>query len=647
MCGITAYLGSKQAAAILLSGLARLEYRGYDSAGVAIVSGGKLQIKKRVGKVRELLPVAQSLEGTVGIGHTRWATHGEPTEPNAHPHTDHGETFALVHNGIIENYHTLKAMLAKKGYTFYSDTDTEVLAKLIADVIQTSPTLTLGEATREALRHVVGAYGIALCSKTDPDILVAARMGSPLILGVGDGEYFVASDASAFLEHTRQVVHLQDGEMVVCTRAAGYTVSTIKGGDVRSPSVTEIEGTLEQIEKGGYKHFMLKEIHEQPRSLEMCMRGRVRINASQPPSPTLGFSPTAPELPQVQGEPSIMLGGIENLMGEGDEKWSVLEKLQKCRRIIFCACGTSWHAALVGEYMLESLCRIPVEVEYASEFRYRSVVLRPDEDIVIVISQSGETADTLAALRHAKEAGCLVLGIVNTVGSTIARETDAGIHLHAGPEIGVASTKAFTAQVLVLAMLSLKIAHGRTISDKQYRDLILEMVDLPEKITHIIESNREKILEIGKVFKYSHHCLFLGRGYNYPVALEGALKMKEISYIHAEGYPAAEMKHGPIALIDNLMPVVVIAMQDSIYEKVKSNIMEVRARKGCVIVITDEGNHELDEIAEYVIYVPKVAEFLSPLLTVVPLQLMSYHIAVMRGCDVDMPRNLAKSVTTE
>lgn len=385
------------------------------------------------------------------------------------------------------------------------------------------------------------------------------------------------------------------------------------------------------------------------------MRGRVRLSPSAPPSPVTGAAPApgeakpAPkkEIPREEMEPSINLGGIETMLGEGENRYTVLQRLQMARRIIFCACGTSWHAALVGEYMIESLCRIPVEVEYASEFRYRSVVLRPEEDIIIVISQSGETADTLAALRHAKEAGCLVLGIVNTVGSTIARETDGGVYLHAGPEIGVASTKAFTAQVLVLAMLSLKIAHGRTIPDKQYKELILEMAELPDKIAHIVSDNQDKVLEIGKVYKYAHHCLFLGRGYNYPVALEGALKMKEISYIHAEGYPAAEMKHGPIALIDNLMPVIVIAMQDSIYEKVKSNIMEVRARKGCVIVITDEGNHELDDIAEYVIHVPKVAEFLSPLLTVVPLQLLSYHIAVMRGCDVDMPRNLAKSVTTE
>jgi glucosamine--fructose-6-phosphate aminotransferase (isomerizing) len=453
-----------------------------------------------------------------------------------------------------------------------------------------------------------------------------------------------------------QVVYLNDGEMVVIRRSTGYEVSTIKGIKL-APEVIELEGSLAQIEKGGYSHFMLKEIMEQPTSLENCMRGRVKLHASAPPSPVVGCSGggslgRGERLPEVEplprDSPHITLGGIEQvLFKDGHEMETMLSRLQRARRLIICGCGTSWHAGLVGEYIFEQLCKVPVEVEYASEFRYRSVVLRPEEDIVIVISQSGETADTLAALRHAKSFGCTVVGICNTVGSTIARETDGGIYLHAGPEIGVASTKAFTAQVMVLTMLAMRMAHKRTIDDDEYEDLVRQMAALPAKVERILASNEAKLQEIGKVYRYAQHCLFLGRGYNYPVALEGALKMKEVSYIHAEGYPAAEMKHGPIALVDNLMPVFFIAMQDSIYEKVKSNIQEVRARKGCVIAITDEGNDELDELCEYVIHIPKVHEVLSPILTVVPLQLLSYHIAIMRGCDVDMPRNLAKSVTTE
>mmetsp|Transcript_8240 Transcript_8240/g.20124 ORF Transcript_8240/g.20124 Transcript_8240/m.20124 type:complete len:632 (+) Transcript_8240:161-2056(+) len=631
MCGITGYLGPKQAAEVLLSGLARLEYRGYDSAGVAIVNGkGKISLKKRVGKVKELKQAAVAIEGDCGIGHTRWATHGEPNERNAHPHVPSNETFALAHNGIIENFTPLKESLKRKGYTFYSDTDTEVLVKLIEDV-QKVASLSLEQAVRQALSQVVGAYGICVCSREDPDILIAARLGSPLILGVGQKEWYVASDASAFLEHTRQVVHLNDGEMVTIHRETGYQVSTLKGAEL-NPEVQELEGTLEQIEKGGYKHFMIKEIMEQPTSLGNCMRGRVNL-----PSSSQAASPV----------PDIRLGGIETPIGPPGNQTMLLDRLRAARRIIICGCGTSWHAALVGEYLIESMCKIPVEVEYASEFRYRSVVLRPDEDIVMVISQSGETADTLAALRHAKEAGVLTIGICNTVGSTISRETDAGCYLHAGPEIGVASTKAFTAQVMVLAMMASKIAQGTTLSDSELSEIVRGLAQIPEKIAETISLNDEIIKEIGKVYRYAHHMLFLGRGYNYPVALEGALKMKEISYIHAEGYPAAEMKHGPIALIDNLMPVVFIANKDSIYEKVKSNIMEVRARKGCVIAITDIGNDELDAFCEYVIKIPTTREELSPMLTVIPLQLLSYHIAVMRGCDVDMPRNLAKSVTTE
>ena len=653
MCGITAYLGKKRAAEILLSGLARLEYRGYDSAGVAICSDGKLNVRKKVGKVKELKAVAGDMLGSTGIGHTRWATHGEPSEKNAHPHVPSAPSasdasFALVHNGIIENFKTLKESLGMKGHKFYSDTDTEVLVKLIEDVMK-STGLGLEEASRQALSQVVGAYGICICSRENPDLLIAARMGSPLMLGVGEDEWFVASDASAFLEHTRQVVYLNDGEMVVARSGTGYQVSTIKGKHL-DPEIIELEGTLDMIEKGGYSHFMLKEIMEQPSSLENCMRGRVKLQKSAPPSPMAGArgGHSTSDAMESQDCPHINLGGIEQVLyQDGEPVETLLSRLQRARRLIICGCGTSWHAALVGEYIFEQLCKVPVEVEYASEFRYRSVVLRPEEDVVVVISQSGETADTLAALRHAKSFGCTVVGICNTVGSTIARETDGGIYLHAGPEIGVASTKAFTAQVMVLTMLALRMAQSNTLADSEYELLVRQMALIPQQVEAILAKNEDKIKEIGKVYRYAQHCLFLGRGYNYPVALEGALKMKEISYIHAEGYPAAEMKHGPIALIDNLMPVFFVAMQDSIYEKVKSNIQEVRARKGCVIAITDEGNDELDSMCEYVIQIPKVHEVLSPILTVVPLQLLSYHIAIMRGCDVDMPRNLAKSVTTE
>jgi glucosamine--fructose-6-phosphate aminotransferase (isomerizing) len=558
MCGITAYLGAKKAVDILLSGLARLEYRGYDSAGVAICNEGKLNIRKKVGKVQQLRAVAQDMPGSTGIGHTRWATHGEPSEANAHPHVPASQSaadasFALVHNGIIENFKTLKESLTLKGHKFYSDTDTEVLVKLIEDVMKTTG-LGLEEAVRQALSRVVGAYGICICSRDDPDLLVAARLGSPLMLGISDDEWFVASDASAFLEYTRQVVYLNDGEMVVIRRNSGYQVSTIQGGKL-DPEVIELEGTLDSIEKGGYSHFMLKEIMEQPTSLENCMRGRVKLLKSAPPSPTQatrgGGSLADPEPPKREDSPHITLGGIEQVLyKDGVEQETLLSKLQRARRIIICGCGTSWHAALVGEYIFEQLCKVPVEVEYASEFRYRSVVLRPEEDIVMVISQSGETADTLAALRHAKSFGCTVVGICNTVGSTIARETDGGIYLHAGPEIGVASTKAFTAQVMVLTMLALRMAQSHTIDDDEYRELVRQMAALPRQVEQIIQNNEAKLQEIGKVYRYAQHCLFLGRGYNYPVALEGALKMKEISYIHAEGYPAAEMKHGPIALID-------------------------------------------------------------------------------------------------
>ena len=611
MCGIVGYIGTKQAKDLLLTGLHRLEYRGYDSAGLAVVSEDGLQVSKKEGKVDALERQVEgdAMVGTLGIGHTRWATHGHPNDKNAHPHVSGGGDFALVHNGIIENYNTIRSRLRDKGYVFESDTDTEALVHLIDDV-QRRTGLPLEEAVRQALTQVVGAYGIALVSAEDPDLLIVARNGSPLILGVGDGEYFVGSDAAPLVEHTRQVVYLEDGEMAV-VRRGGYEVKTIDNVPLEK-EVHELEWNLGEIEKGGYDHFMLKEIMEQPDALEDAMRGRVHLEDN-----------------------TIKLGGLLGVMDE----------LRNADRIIIAACGTSWHAALVGEYLIESFARIPVEVEYASEFRYRKPILR-DGDVVVVISQSGETADTLAAVRQAQSEGVLCLGICNVVGSTIARETDAGVYLHAGPEIGVASTKAFTAQVTVLSMLALKLAEGRTLSRAEMAHALQALASVPDKVRAVLEMD-EEIKEMAQVYRYASNFLYLGRGYNFPVALEGALKLKEISYIHAEGYPAAEMKHGPIALIDRFMPVVFIAMQDSTYDKVVSNIEEVAARDGAVIAITDDGNGELDQLCEYVLRIPRTEEFLSPLLTAIPLQLLSYHIAVMRGCHVDQPRNLAKSVTVE
>jgi glutamine---fructose-6-phosphate transaminase (isomerizing) len=611
MCGIVGYIGSEQAAPILLTGLQRLEYRGYDSAGLALVGEAGMQVKKQKGKVGELASVIgdNGVEGTIGIGHTRWATHGFPSDVNAHPHASVDGDFALVHNGIIENYGAIRERLTKKGYNFQSQTDTEALVHLIDDVRKTTG-LSLEEAVRQALTQVHGTYGIAVVTGEDPDLLIAARMGSPLILGVGDGEFFIASDAAPLIAHTRQVVYLNDGE-IVSIRRSGYEVKTIDN-ELLNKEIHELEWDLEEIEKGGYEHFMLKEIMEQPDSIENCMRGRVH-----------------------RDEPMIKLGGLID----------VLDDIRAADRIIIAACGTSWHAALVGEYLIEDLARIPVEVEYASEFRYRNPILRKG-DVVMVISQSGETADTLAAVREAKSKGIPVYGICNTVGSTIARETDAGVYLHAGPEIGVASTKAFTAQVTVLAMIALALSQGRTLSDAELADALDELSSIPEKVREVLQLDDE-IRRMARVYRYASNFLYLGRGYNFPVALEGALKLKEISYIHAEGYPAAEMKHGPIALIDRFMPVVFIAMKDSSYDKVISNIEEVVARQGSVIAITDEGDGELDRLCEYVIRIPRIKEFLSPLLTVVPLQLLSYHIAEMRGCSVDQPRNLAKSVTVE
>ncbi|QXD14479.1 glutamine--fructose-6-phosphate transaminase (isomerizing) [Rhodocaloribacter litoris] len=611
MCGIVGYIGHRPAADVLLRGLQRLEYRGYDSAGIAVMNG-TLAVHKKKGKVQDLAHLLENVQvdGSLGIGHTRWATHGFPSDVNAHPHANPSGDFALVHNGIIENYAALREKLVAEGRTFQSQTDTEVLVHLI-DRLWDGGAISLEEAVRQALQLVVGTYGIAVVSAHDPDLLIAARKGSPLILGVGEGEYFIGSDAAPLVEYTRQVVFLNDGEMVV-VRRSGYEVRTIDNV-VLNKEVHELEWDLEQIEKGGYEHFMLKEIMEQPVSLENCMRGRV-----QP------------------AENTLKLGGLIHEM----------DRLRAARRIVIAACGTSWHAGLVGEYLIESLARIPVEVEYASEFRYRNPILG-EGDVVLVISQSGETADTLAAVREAKQRKVPVYGICNVVGSTIARETDAGVYLHAGPEIGVASTKAFTAQVTVLAMLALKLAEGRTISQAEMAHYLQALAAIPDKVRAVLETCDQPIRQIAQVYRYASNFLYLGRGYNFPVALEGALKLKEISYIHAEGYPAAEMKHGPIALIDQFMPVVFIAMKDSTYDKVVSNIEEVVARKGSVIAITDTDNGELDKLCEYVIRIPATEEFLSPLLTVVPLQLLSYHIAVMRGCNVDQPRNLAKSVTVE
>lgn len=610
MCGIVGYIGNQKAHEVILNGLKRLEYRGYDSAGIAVQDEG-LTILKQKGKVGELEDVVQhkTLGSQLGIGHTRWATHGFPNDTNAHPHSSGDGGFALVHNGIIENYQALRARLQKRGYVFKSQTDTEALVHLIDDVWKTTG-LPLDRAVRQALTQVVGTYGIAIVSAEDPDLLIAARKGSPLLLGIGDDEYIISSDASAVVAYTRKVVYLNDGELIVIRRA-GFEVRTID--DVKlEKEVHEIEWDLEEIEKQGYPHFMLKEIIEQPASIANCMRGRVSLETNQ-----------------------IKLGGLEDVM----------DQLKQAKRIIICACGTSWHAGLVGEYLIEDLARIPVEVEYASEFRYRKPILN-EGDVVFAISQSGETADTLAAVREAKRQGIPVVGVCNAVGSTIARETDAGVYLHAGPEIGVASTKAFTAQVVVLTMIALKMAEGRTLTEAQVSVHLQELAQLPEKVEQVLALN-DDIRSMSEVFRYATNFLYLGRGYNFPVALEGALKLKEISYIHAEGYPAAEMKHGPIALIDRQMPVIFIALKDSTYEKIVTNIEEVVARHGVVIAITEEDNTELDALCEYVIRIPAAAEFLSPLLSVIPLQLLSYHIAVLRGCDVDQPRNLAKSVTVE
>jgi len=610
MCGIVGYIGTQTAAPLIVSGLKRLEYRGYDSAGVCVLSSDGLRIEKRAGRVKDLEAIVDisSISGTVGVGHTRWATHGVPNDANAHPHTDQDGSIALVHNGIIENYLTIKKKLESAGYTFRSDTDSEVLAVFIGMLYKTLGDLEA--AVRTALAEVEGTFGIVVLSIHEPDMIIAARRGSPLILGIGDGEYLVASDASAVISHTRQVVYLQENEMAILKRD-GFSTKTIENVDTRSV-VEEIAFELEQIERGGFDHFMLKEIYEQPITFRDGFRGR--LNAE---------------------EGSVRLGGLS----------SVTDKLRQAKRIIITACGTSWHAGLVGEYLIEQLARIPVEVEYASEFRYRNPIISHD-DVVIAISQSGETADTLAAIREAKLKGATVIGMVNVVGSTIARETDAGVYLHAGPEIGVASTKAFTSQLCVLTQFALFLGRMKAVSSQQGKELADALEQIPEQITRILD-NAEPIKKIAHEFAHVSNFLYLGRGYNFPAALEGALKLKEISYIHAEGYPAAEMKHGPIALIDENMPVVFIAPKDEIYEKVISNIEEVRARNGRVIVIADDDDEHVDRVANHVIRIPKTIPMLTPILASIPLQLLAYYIAVERGCNVDMPRNLAKSVTVE
>ncbi len=612
MCGIVGYIGKQDAFPIIINGLKRLEYRGYDSAGVALLNGS-LNIYKCKGKVNDLIQFTKGkkLEGTIGIGHTRWATHGPPNDINAHPHTGKSDKLAIIHNGIIENYAPLKEELIKRGHSFESDTDTEVLIHLIEEVMDKEQ-VSLEEAVRLALQGVVGAYAILVVGEDNPRKIVAARKSSPLVVGIGEGEFFIASDATPIIEHTRNVVYLNDEEIAVIDLENGLSIKNIQNQD-KAPFVQELEWNLEMLEKGGYDHFMLKEIHEQPRSIRDSMRGRL--------NPAIG---------------NVRLGGIKEYK----------QKLVNAKRIIIVACGTSWHSGLVGEYLFEDLARIPVEVEYASEFRYRNPIIDED-DVVIAISQSGETADTLAAINLAKSRGATVLGICNVVGSSIARVTHAGAYTHAGPEIGVASTKAFTAQLTILTLMALTAAESRgTLRRSRYMQLLNELENIPEQITAALKLE-EQIKYIAQEFKDAPNFLYLGRGYNFPVALEGALKLKEISYIHAEGYPAAEMKHGPIALIDENMPVVVLATNKSAYEKIVSNIQEVKARKGRIIAITHDDDTEIKKLADHVIQIPIVAEPLTPIVSVIPLQLLSYHIALLRDCNVDQPRNLAKSVTVE
>ena len=613
MCGIVGYIGNKQAYPILIKGLQRLEYRGYDSAGIALIHNNKLNVYKAKGKVSDLIhfAVQKDIEGTIGIAHTRWATHGEPNQINAHPHCSQSEELALIHNGIIENYAVLKQGLMAHGFTFKSQTDTEVLVQLI-EYVKSSNNVDLTKAVQLALNQVVGAYAIAIIEKNHPDVIVAARKGSPLVVGIGEDEFFLASDATPIVEFTDKVVYIGEEEIVTLQRGKQLKIKTI--GDVeKTPEIKKLEMTLNQLEKGGYPHFMIKEIFEQPKTLRDSMRGRVSLEENE-----------------------IKLSGFI------DNK----EKFLNAKRIIITACGTSWHSGLIGKYAIEEFARVPVEVEYSSEFRYRKPVIHKD-DIVIAISQSGETADTLAAVDLAKSKGAFIFGICNVVGSSIPRNTHSGCYTHAGPEIGVASTKAFTAQVTVLTMLALLIGKEKgTLDQEQYSTIVSELGRIPEKIEHLLKQN-DVIAEFAKTFTYAQNFIYLGRGYNFPVALEGALKLKEISYIHAEGYPAAEMKHGPIALVSQEMPVVVIAPSAGMYEKVVSNIQEIKARKGRIISIVTEGDVVVSNLSDYTICIPDTVECLVPLLAAIPLQLLAYHIAVVKGCDVDQPRNLAKSVTVE
>ena len=614
MCGIVGYIGKREAYPILMKGLHRLEYRGYDSAGVALINGdGQLNVYKAKGKVTELesLCMDKDTSGCVGIAHTRWATHGEPTTVNAHPHYSESERLAIIHNGIIENYAVLKAGLQQEGYTFKSETDTEVLIQLI-EYTQVNKNTDLKTAVQLALQQVVGAYAIAVLDKEHPETLIAARQGSPLVVGIGDGEYFLASDATPIVEYTDRVIYIEDEEVVTLSLAAEVEVTTISNVQ-KTPEIKRLELSLSQLEKGGYPHFMLKEIFEQPRTLTDSMRGRVNVR-----------------------QDNIALSGFI------DNK----DRFLKAKRIIITACGTSWHAGLIAMYAIEEFAQIPVEVEYSSEFRYRKPVINKG-DVVIAISQSGETADTLAAIQLAKAQGAFIFSICNVVGSSIPRVSDSGCYTHVGPEIGVASTKAFTAQVTALIMLALCIGREKgTMSQQQYLNVVRELGQIPDKIERVLQQEK-RIADFAKTFTYAQNFIYLGRGYNYPVAMEGALKLKEISYIHAEGYPAAEMKHGPIALISQEMPVVVVAPRCGTYEKVVSNIQEIKARQGRVIAIVTKGDEQVQRLADFTIEVPATEECLTPLLTVIPLQLLAYHIAVVKGCDVDQPRNLAKSVTVE
>ena len=612
MCGIVAYIGTKEAFPILIKGLKRLEYRGYDSAGIALLNGS-LHVYKKAGKVSELEnhTDGKDVTATMGMGHTRWATHGVPNDNNAHPHVSNSKNLALIHNGIIENYAVLKAELLRRGYTFYSDTDTEVLVNLVEEV-QKQESLSLEEAVRVALNEVVGAYAIVVIDVREPDNLVAARKGSPMVIGIADDGFYVASDASPIIEYTKNVVYLDDQECATVHRSGAFTIRTLANVE-KSPAIQQLEMKLEAIEKGGYKHYMLKEIHEQSKVIADAMRGR--MNATE------GW---------------IRMGGINEYSN----------RIDKAERFILTACGTSWHSALLGEYLIEDLARVPVEVEYASEFRYRNPIIG-ERDVVFALSQSGETADTLAAIEMAKERQALIYGICNVIGSSIPRMSHAGSYTHAGPEIGVASTKAFSNQVVILTLIALQIAQSKgTIATSRLRQILYELENIPKKIEEALKLDAQ-IQELAAIYKDANNFLYLGRGYNFPVALEGALKLKEISYIHAEGYPAAEMKHGPIALIDENMPVVFLCTNISAYEKIISNIQEVKARKGRIIAVVNKVDDQIKALADHIIVVPETEEVLSPLVTIVPLQLLAYHIAILRGCDVDQPRNLAKSVTVE